>query len=368
MGHQRLVRRDHEQLRRPSSSAGPSSTIPGPVGGEQFPSRVRPPAAASPARSRCCAEDYLCRFGDAPSGFHSATGDQLAFAATFGTRVDTVDLTAVMEAYRKGKAGGYLGELPPSPTRTSHATVEQITRGRHVLVEPDMRSDGRHRLYHAFRAIIRANGYTSAAFRCWPESNEDYIGISSCVAMGLLLANGDVTAAACESDWPTAVVQTIGTLLSGKPAAVPRLGQLHGGSEIVQLGHCGVGICGRMAPNPPGGCLCDAIAMHPVLRQAGKQMGPVHVGQFEYGPKTGLCLSRGPDGKFRMLSFRGESRPETAKGLAYSAADVRVADPRKLNRLILDHGFPHHLAAHSGRHLRGSADAVQLPGGRARIS
>ena len=57
--------------------------------------------------------------------------------------------------------------------------------------------------------------------------------------MGLPLANGDVTAAACESDWPTTVLQTIGTLLSGRPAACLDCVNYTGGSEIIQLGYCG---------------------------------------------------------------------------------------------------------------------------------
>ena len=73
-------------------------------------------------------------------------------------------------------------------------------------------------------------------------------------------------------------------------------------------------------------------------------MGPVLAGQFEYGPKTGLCLTRDPDGEFKMLVFVGESGPQSAKGMIYSAADIIVADPKKLNRLVLEGGFPHHLA------------------------
>ena len=303
--------------------------------------------------------DLLCRFGDAPGGFHSATGEQIAFAKVFGTRVDTVDLTAVMDAYRTGKARGYLGEVEFSDDDVRR-TAAQVAGGRAVQVEPEMLQRGA-RLYHAYRAILRAGGYTSAALRCWPENNEPYIGTSACMAMGLLLANGDVTAAACESDWPTAVVQSIGTLLSGRPAVCLDWVNYTGASEIVQLGHCGMGVCGQMAPNSPlpqagegsgvRACRdapCDAIALHPVLRQAGRSMGPVHVGQFEFGTKTGLCLTRDPGGRFRLLAFRGESSPQTARGLAYSAADVVVADYRKLNRLVLEGGFPHHLALASG--------------------
>lgn len=290
--------------------------------------------------------DLLCRFGDAPSGFHSATGDQLAFADVFGTRVETVDLTAVMDAFRTGKTKGYFGEESFSDADVRR-TVKRLAEGRKVEVEPAMLERGA-RLYYAYRAIIRANGYTSAAFRCWPEQNEPYIGVSACLAMGLLLGDGELTAAACESDWPTAVTQSIGTLLSGRPAACLDWVNYTGGSKLVQLGHCGMGICGGMAAGNGHGPACDTVALHPVIRQAGGTMGPVLIGQFEYGPKTGLCLARDLSGKFRLLTFRGESSPKTARGMAYSAADIVVPDYAKLDRLVLAGGFPHHLAVAMG--------------------
>lgn len=77
-------------------------------------------------------------------------------------------------------------------------------------------------------------------------------------------------------------------------------------------------------------------------------MGPVLIGQFAFGPKTGLCLTRDPDGRFKILAFTGESTPATARGTTYSAADIRVADHVKLDRLVLEGGFPHHLAVAMG--------------------
>jgi L-fucose isomerase-like protein len=323
----------------------PIATLPGPFESDAFDAALARLLRVT-GTIKFLRRDFLCRFGDAPSGFHSATGDQLAFARVFGTLVETVDLTAVMEVFRTGKAQGYLGEAAFTDDDVRR-TVAEIRQGRAVQVDEAMLERGA-RLYHAYRAIIRANGYTSAAFRCWPENNEPYIGISACLAMGLLLSNGDLAAAACESDWPTAVAQSIGTLLSGRPAACLDWVNYTGGSEIVQLGHCGMGICGQMATGPGSGAVRDVIAVHPVIRQGGGLMGPVHIGQFEYGPKTGLCLTREPGGGLKLLAFRGESGPDTAHGLAYSAADIRVADFARLNRLVLDHGFPHHLAVAMG--------------------
>ena len=290
--------------------------------------------------------DFLCRFGEAPGGFHSASGNQMAFARIFGTRVDTLDLTLVMETFRTAKVRGYNGEATFGEDDV-RGTVDQISKGRKIEVERNMLERGA-RLYQTYRAIIRANGYTSAAFRCWPEQLQSYIGVSSCMAIGLLLGNGDVTAATCESDWPIAVMQSIGTLLADKPAACLDWVNYTGASEVVQLGHCGVGICGGMAEGSCHGNACDEVSVHPVLRLAGEQMGPVIIGQYEYGAKTGLSLAPQPDGSVKVLIFKGTSSADTAKGIKYAATDVAVPDHRKLNRMILEGGFSHHLAVAMG--------------------
>ena len=52
-----------------------------------------------------------------------------------------------------------------------------------------------------------------SAFRCWPELNEPYIATSACMVMGLLLGNGELTAAGCEGD---------GRTIAGEPAGEGR--------------------------------------------------------------------------------------------------------------------------------------------------
>ncbi|HOK54404.1 MAG TPA: hypothetical protein PKV43_08050, partial [Armatimonadota bacterium] len=266
----------------------------------------------------------------------------------FGTRVDTVDLSAVLYTYKTGKATGYLGESTFTDEDVKK-TADEMMNGRQVLVDREMVEQGA-RFYHAFRAIIRANGYTSATVRCWPEFQSEIIPNASCLAQAYLVAKGDVASVACEGDWPMAVAQTMGTMLSDHPAACLDWVNYTGGSDIIQLGHCGVGMPGHMAPEGSTRCngLCDAIALHPVARQAGTELGPTHIGQYEYGPKTGICLMQGSDGTFRMLAFKGENSPETAKGLLYSAADIKVDNFCALNRLVLEYGFPHHLGVAFG--------------------
>jgi L-fucose isomerase-like protein len=330
----------------------PIHTFPGPVGSKECSNQLdRFLRVAGTIRD--LRRDLLVRFGDAPSGFHSASGDQMAFARVFGTRLETVDMTAVMQCYQSGEISGHLGNS--SFTNEEVTTLAQeICKGRTVEVPQEMMEKG-VRLYFAYRALIRANGYTSAAMRCWPEQNEAYIGMSTCLAMGMLLGRGDVTAAACESDWPMAVAQTMGTLLCDQPALCLDWVNYTGGSKTIQLGHCGVGICGGMVKTK--GCRqCEAIVVHPVNRQGGMIIGPVVIGQFEYGPKTGICINQDQDGEFTILAFEGENTPESAIGMKYSAADVVVKNPEKLNELVLDGGFPHHLAVATG-HV---AEDIQL--------
>ena len=309
--------------------------------------------------------EFIGRFGESPGGFHSAGGDQLAYASVFGVRLETIDLTAVMNVHKTGIVKGYKGEVKYSESDV-RKTLKEMKNGRLVLVK-DIYLEKAARLYHSLKAIIEANGFTSIAYRCWPEMNEEYIGVTPCLALTMLLSKRIVSAATCESDWPMGVAQSIGTYLSGRPAALLDFVNYTGGDEIVQLGHCGVGIAGLMAPNEPalmkeissngkvskelqGKILSgkvkvnDALAEHTVLRQAGIKIGPVYIGQFQYGIKTGINLIRDKNGKFKMLVFTGENDKDTNKGILYSAADIRVKNYKELNELILRHGFSHHLA------------------------
>ncbi len=322
--------------------------------------------------------EYHGRFGDAPGGFHSATGDQLLFFKTFGVIVETVDLLRVKEVYDRGEATGPKGTERFTGADVE-ATVHEMREGRLDLIEnPRMLEQGA-RLYHALRAIIRAEGFSSASMKCWPELGGESLPPFACLTLGWTLSKGDVTAFACEGDWPVAVVQSMATRLSGRPAACL---DFVGGSAgpVVQLGHCGVGIGCCMEPTDPrilaraakegvAGLkakvlagevkVTDALMEHTVRRQGGASVGPTHIGQFAYGPKTGATILKTVDGRLKMLVFTGESSPETAQGLLYSASDVQVRDPRRLGQLRRQHGFPHHLAVAMGdisRELRELCD------------
>ena len=314
--------------------------------------------------------DYLGRFGDAPGGFHSATGDQLLFFKTFGTTVNTVDLLRVREVYDSRETDGLRGHVSFSEEEIRN-TQKEMARGRlNLLDNPKMLYQGA-RLYHALRAIIQAEGFTSAALKCWPEIMGGSLRMSPCLSIAWALSKRDVTAFACESDWPGAVIQSMGTLLSGRPAAFLDFVSWSQDGDILQLGHCGIGIPGSMEPGDPklldrakkegdppkklkeqvlSGevSVTDAIIEHGVSREAGVNLGPSLIGQFQYGAKTGVDMVATPEGKLKMLVFTGESSADTARGILYSGTDIRIRNYGRLFALKREHGFSHHLAVASG--------------------
>ncbi|HEX2949400.1 MAG TPA: hypothetical protein VHV83_07500 [Armatimonadota bacterium] len=280
----------------------------------------------------CLRNELLGRFGDAPSGFHSATVDQFAYLRTFGTRLETVDLLAVMDTFSSGTATGYLGTVTFTDADV-RATMDEMRTGRPCYITDELLERGA-RLYHALRAQVQANGFTSIAMKCWPELGD----LIACFPLTWLMTKGDVRAASCESDCGTAILQSLASLLSGAPAACLDFVNYTGRCSCVELGHCGVGIAGEMGDG-------EAIAYKSPDRQGGSpEHGPALIGQFAYGPKTGMAITQDADGTFKMLVFTGESNPETAQGKKYSAVDIAMPRYRELSNLILEHGFPHHLA------------------------
>jgi L-fucose isomerase-like protein len=314
--------------------------------------------------------DYLGRFGDAPGGFHSATGDQLLYFKTFGTTVCTVDLLRVKEVYDTMKTTGEIGRHTFSEEDVAQ-TQKEMAHGRLNLLRDQQMLYKGARFYHALLAIIKAEGFTSAALKCWPELGEEPFKISPCLSIAWALSKGDVTAFACESDWPGAILQTIGKLVTGLPVAFMDFVNWSNTGDILQLGHCGVGIPCIMEPTDPvllekaqkpknlsrelrdkvlSGeiAVTDAIIEHGVSREAGIDLGPSLIGQFQYGIKTGFDIIQTPEGKLKLLVFTGESSPETARIILYSGSDLRVKEYHKLFQLKREHGFSHHLAVAMG--------------------
>lgn len=304
---------------------------------------------------------YVGRFGDGPGGFHSATGDQLLFARVFGVAVETVDLLRVYRVFEEMATTGTAGEASFSD-EDIRATVAEMLGGRVNLMRENDDLYRSARLYHALRAICRAEGFTAASLKCWPEIMQPPLSLSGCLPIAWATAKGDVAGFACEGDWPGAVLQAAAHWLSGRPAAFLDFVDWTAKSDVVRFGHCGVGLAGCMAPNDPA--LLARIeadgGVTPQLREdiaagqftvndainyphniPGKIAG--HIGQFEYGPKTGIDLIQTAEGGLEMLAFEGESAPATARGVLYAGCDMRIDRYKALDEIKRTRGFSHHL-------------------------
>jgi len=304
---------------------------------------------------------YLGRFGDAPGGFHSATADQLLFARIFGVIVETVDLLRVYRVFEEMQTTGTVGESSFTDADV-RATMTEMASGRVNLVSNEDALYRCARLYHALRAIIRAEGFNAASLRCWPELSQPPIGAAGCLPIAWATAKGDVAGFACEGDWPGAVMQAATHWLSGRPVPFLDFVDWTAKSDVVRFGHCGVGLAGCMAPNDPAliarveaeGGVSDALrreiaagevrvsdAIDDQFNTPGK--AGRHIGQFEYGPKTGIDLIQTEDNRLEMLVFEGESDPDTSQGVFYSGCDIRVLNSRALEDIKRTRGFSHHL-------------------------
>jgi L-fucose isomerase-like protein len=277
--------------------------------------------------------ETIGKFGEAPAGFHSTNGNVLAYAKTFGIRVETVDLLQVVNVYKTGVAEGLEGKSSFSENDVEQ-TFSKMTAGSELQTDAESVKRAA-RLYLAMKALIRANGFTSISLRCWPEIMQ-HLNISACFVLGQLTADGVVTAAGCEGDWPNAVTQAIGCYLSGSPSPCLDFVNDIKSKSIIQTGHCGVGMPAFMENAKISEISPD--------RQAGNKIGPTCIGQFRFGTKTGISMICDETGKFKMLAFTGESSAQTQQNLLYSAADIKIKNPEQLNSLIFKHGFPHHLA------------------------
>lgn len=304
---------------------------------------------------------YLGRFGDAPGGFHSATADQLTFAKTFGVIVETVDLLRVYHVYQTLSAQGTAGAAAFTEDDIQ-ATLAEMKQGRLVLITDEEALYRVARLYHALVALCQAEGFEAASLRCWPELMAEPLQVAGCLAIAWATAKRDVAAFACEGDWPGAMVQAIAGWLTGRPAAFLDFVDWTAKRDVVRFGHCGVGLCGCMAPNDPelmarvsreGGVSAELLEeiVAGKVRVNDALIGRPHttegagrlIGQLEYGPKTGIDLIQNPDGSLQMLAFTGENSPETAQGILYSGCDLRIKNYRRLDEIKRTRGFSHHL-------------------------
>lgn len=320
--------------------------------------------------------DRLAAFGDRAPGFHaSSLNNEMTDLRVFGTYIETFALSAVSQVYDSMKCVG-LAKTVTFTEEDVQNTVKRMREGR-IVLSPDDQVYRSARYYHAFKAIIEANGLTSAAFRCWPEIQGS--GVNICMAITMLMADGIITGGGCERDIHATMSQTILHHLSGKPSIcldfIDEFG--HFTENMVQMGHCGAGIPGYMEPAPKeimdrieanGGKVPEDIAQgihsgeilvrntmmgSSVNFPSGFNIGPCLVGPMKFGEYTCMRIIPSLDGRtHKMLIFKGRSSAETTRNIKLASLDLVVdGDIKKLFEGVLANGFPHHLAAVPGDYV-----------------
>ena len=320
--------------------------------------------------------DRLAAFGDRAPGFHASSIDnELKDLRVIGTYVETISLMAVTGVYDNMRCEG-LAKTVTFTEEDIENTIQRLRKDR-IVLSPDDQMYRSARYYHAFKAIIEANGLTSAAFRCWPDIQGS--GVNICAAIGLLMADGIITGGGCERDIGVAISQSVLRHITGKPAVcldfVDQFGRYS--KNLIQMGHCGAGIPGYMEPAPTdiinkinenGGEVPADIAegIHqgkiPVRNTlmgssvnypSGTDVGPCLVGPMKFGEYTCMRILPSVDSQsYNMLIFKGKSSAETARNTKYVSLDLVIdGDADALFAQVLEHGFPHHLAAVPGDHV-----------------
>lgn len=320
--------------------------------------------------------DRLAAFGDRAMGFHaSGINNELVDLKVLGTYVETISLLTVQNVYDSMRCEGSAKTVTFTEDDVQ-ATIQRLRNDR-IVLSPDEQLYRSARYYHSFRAIIEANGLTSAAFRCWPEIQGS--GVNICAAIGLLLSDDIISGGGCERDIGVTMSQSILNHLSGQPAVcldfIDQFGRFT--KNLVQMGHCGCGIPGYMEETPQDildkietndgkvpdeimeGINTGKIAVRNTLMgssvnsPSGVDVGPCLVGPLKFGEYTCMRILPSLDGKsYNMLIFKGKSSEETARNTKVVSLDLVVeGDTEALFEKVLQYGFPHHLAAVRGDHV-----------------
>jgi len=125
--------------------------------------------------------DRLAAFGGRAMGFHaSSINNELVDLKVLGTYIETISLLTVKNVYDDMRCEG-LAKTVTFTEDDIQSVVSRLQDGR-IVLSPHEQLYRSARYYHSFKAIIEANGLTSAAFRCWPEIQGS--GVNICAAIG----------------------------------------------------------------------------------------------------------------------------------------------------------------------------------------
>ncbi|MBQ5952048.1 MAG: hypothetical protein IJL66_07875 [Lachnospiraceae bacterium] len=279
-------------------------------GGEET---VRAFVDAAAAADELCGSEML-RFGDSPLGIVTAAPDPLLWLKDFGVKVRQVDEMKIVADAEKVDAERV--EVMTKWLEETFASIEFGDGFTPEILEKQVRS------YLALKDMAEESGAQIMGIRCQPDLSNGYA--NQCLAITLI--NDEVDAfgekrgvtTSCESDANGALTMHILRLLSGRPASLMDIRQVHEAEGTLLIANCGA------IPLSHYQDCCGKCGVRMMRHAFGESCAACCTGERKTGPVTmaRLCVK---NGRHWMAIVRGESVAMSPEIRAQSPAQFPTA-------------------------------------------
>lgn len=273
---------------------------------------------------------------DFPESFYNP----LTVRREVGVRVMEIDSSVLFTLFERGEYAQRDLKIEPGEIA---GIVDRLRKNIEVKVDDEVLSRA-SRLYLCYRKIVESVSAEGAVFRCAPELQERH-GLAACGAMAQLIDNGVIFSGGCEGDVLNTVTGLLQYYASGEPTTcldwIDRPGAA--GKGVYTLLHCG-NACKTMLQPGKG-----TLDYHQAWTYA--PLGYTIEGPIRKGAVTISRLRENREGRLELLVVEGESIAEEMRirgnfGLV-SLGEERL---KKLEHLLNENGWPHHLSLGWGHH------------------
>ncbi|WP_233186252.1 fucose isomerase [Thermotoga sp. KOL6] len=180
----------------------------------------------------------------------------------------------------------------------------------------------------SLKRIIETGNFDALAIRCWPEFATHY-GISPCAAMAWNMANDFVLS--CEGDILGAITMLMLKAIGCQDVYLSDISQIIEKDSTFLMWHCGV------APHT----LWDGKSRKSLETYFAGGKGVTTDFVLKPGHVT-IARVDHMDGEWRLFVTEGEAIP-TKQELKGTYVRVKVKDPVKTLKVLVENGFPHHV-------------------------
>ena len=281
----------------------------------------------------------VLQIGYTPEGFGFGRAMDSDVMRVFGSQLISIEARELIkraESYSDEDAAAYL------------ADAKERIRALDTIDEKNVLAFAR--LYKAYDTYVKENGIGALSSRCWPDFFTAY-GTPVCAVLAML--NDLDVPAACETDTYGALSMYVAAEMTGKPAFFGDPVALHKDENSVTFWHCGTAAC-SLAREDTGAC----AGVH-----CNRKIGPT----LEFGCKpekevTVLRIGRDGDGKFRILTARGEALDKPKQYYGTSVVVKLEHDAEDFVRKSVEYGWEPHFAVAMGDVSEAVADLGKFLG------